>query len=1605
MKNSRWVWGLCIFLAVLSLGELSLRADTVNLSVPNTNKDGVVEVYAGSSFVDTTSNVSYVGNVFTGEDAFNAIYKFQTNSALTGQTIASAKLYVYCASITQDSSVNANGVGIKLQHYTSENSTDLEEADMTKTREDVESKTVSATGWLEFDVTGVVSADVTAGYGYTAFCIIPTDSSTTAHNIRLAELSYTSASQAYITVTYGNSSGMQVASWPGDYSSTQGNNGWYYLYAVNDVYDSSETTCALTWDSTNGYYVGGGCGTTIYNGMMLPGDLYLDGTTKESAVTRWVSTVDSNLRITGTFQRKTAYPAQYGINGVICSVRVNGITKWAQEMLSADTDIYSFDVLVTNVSTGDDIDFVVYPGVHNWLDETYMTATIETVEDPTVASWPSSYSSTQGDNGWYYLYAVNDAYASSETTYALTWNSTNSFYAGGGCGTTIYNGMLLPGDLYADGTTKESAVLRWVSTVDSNLRITGTFQRKTAYPAEYGINGVICSVRVNGASKWSQEMLSADTNEYTFDVLLADVEVGDDIDFVVYPGVHDWLDETYLNVTIEKTDESPTSATWPGDFSSTQGDDGWYYLYASNNAYDSSETTRALTWNATNGYYNNGTVNIYSGMVLPGDMYTDGLTRDSAVLRWVSFMDSDVRITGSFQKKTAYPAETGINGVTCEVRVNGVMQWRKELPSEDAEVHSFDLAIPNITSDDDVDFVVYPGFHDWLDETYVNVNISKIATKAPVFSPGGSYISGSTAIKISSETEGATIYYTTNGKPPTTSSNIYSDSVPLMVSDGMTLNAIAVGTDTSAVTSVTYTVPDEGYQVIGSVDYESGLITQNDLRIGNPYSVRGIAKFSLSGYNAGSISDARLHATAVVNNPGTGATANYFVVEHYTYENSGFLSLTDASTTSVERISGVESISNGFTSYSWNIKSYVQNDLAAGWSYSAFRIVRTDADGNYLTESDGGYVSFGTNVYLTVNTAPDTLDRGHQILLRRGLQIIALDSICSMDGSVSGLNLDRMYDANFTTVNFTWWDIAPLQVSYLGEAPGVPWGRLSSHVDYVRSIPQSWEVPYLSNMVNLQFMDEQDISDATNLSAATSWIALMNSRYPHVLAYTNQYGSQSSVSVMQNYMAQAKPDMLMFDAYAFNGSLTGGSPTSLYGYMQKYRLLGLAGNDGTAARPIPYGLWLQLCVMDGWNNHMISESEMRLNQMASWAFGYKVVEAFTYNDQDGTLTGGGYTNQTVLFTGIDDSTPREPQYSYFKALSAESLKLGPALVRLLSTDVRMIMGKHGTSGTTNATPSGVDNDLDNIVGDSYLTSASVTAHPTGINNNQPGDVIIGFFKPLDESFDGDIYSNQKYFMVVNGLTDGSGTAAQTQQKIRLTFNFGTSGITSLQRLSRSTGNVETVSLVSDGNGVYHLDLTLDGGTGDLFKYKTGAPFVGVVLAGDFNNDYVVNATDIDLLSAAINNHSTNYATYDLTKDDKINSADMDMLVKNILKTYYGDADLNGSVGVSDLSVLAAYYNTPSGASWANGDFDGNGAVGVSDLSILAANYNSGSASTISWAEAYAQAFGTTSDAETSSDEATADDSEDTGSTICSSLGLSLIAGLALMGLMIVKLEE
>ena len=78
--------------------------------------------------------------------------------------------------------------------------------------------------------------------------------------------------------------------------------------------------------------------------------------------------------------------------------------------------------------------------------------------------------------------------------------------------------------------------------------------------------------------------------------------------------------------------------------------------------------------------------------------------------------------------------------------------------------------------------------------------------KTPTFSPAAGAVAAGTEVAISTTTEGATIYYTTNGTNPTTESSVYSD--PIVINSTTTLKAIAVkdGFNNSDVAEAEYTV-------------------------------------------------------------------------------------------------------------------------------------------------------------------------------------------------------------------------------------------------------------------------------------------------------------------------------------------------------------------------------------------------------------------------------------------------------------------------------------------------------------------------------------------------------------------------------------------------------------------------------------------------------------------------------------------------------------------------------------------------------------------------------------------------------------------------------
>ena len=61
---------------------------------------------------------------------------------------------------------------------------------------------------------------------------------------------------------------------------------------------------------------------------------------------------------------------------------------------------------------------------------------------------------------------------------------------------------------------------------------------------------------------------------------------------------------------------------------------------------------------------------------------------------------------------------------------------------------------------------------------------------------------------------------------------------------------------------------------------------------------------------------------------------------------------------------------------------------------------------------------------------------------------------------------------------------------------------------------------------------------------------------------------------------------------------------------------------------------------------------------------------------------------------------------------------------------------------------------------------------------------------------------------------------------------------------------------------------------------------------------------------------------------------------------YGDINLDGTVDVQDLAILAANYRKQVTGGWLQGDFNNDGVVDIEDLALLAANYRQSYASDV-----------------------------------------------------------
>jgi len=459
---------------------------------------------------------------------------------------------------------------------------------------------------------------------------------------------------------------------------------------------------------------------------------------------------------------------------------------------------------------------------------------------------------------------------------------------------------------------------------------------------------------------------------------------------------------------------------------------------------------------------------------------------------------------------------------------------------------------------------------------------------------------------------------------------------------------------------------------------------------------------------------------------------------------------------------------------------------------------------------------------ISSQTPQQDLSKGNYLLMQKPFQIEAWSYPNFL---VNGVLEDRFNPGYYAASNFSSFGVThssseledyPLEVQHM------PWSR----IEEVHHGLSAFELTKINTLFRLQFEDDNlTPTDTTLVKYANLWFTYKRSNHTFdntILSVDLPFHGYGSVYANQqtNMLSLLKPDIILFNRYPWEKSDLYNQVQLLYGWygmLIYYRNIAIKGIDGTGSTPIPFGAYTQTWFAN--QTTPPSYSQIRLNHFGSLAFGAKVLSAFVYNDYPGDITN---TIKSFLFK---NELPT-PQFYQQAEINKQITNLGPALLRLQTSDIRFVPRKSTSTfpgGTDIATLKWVE--IDKPRPDTYLTDIKATR--TGFPDIENGDVLVGYFKPIHKSLDGTNTTNENYFMIVNALYGND--SVSTFQNVRLNFNFGElSSINSLQRINRLTGNTEVVPLVkvNMAGNIYYYDLLLNGGECDLFKYNDGVPFVG-----------------------------------------------------------------------------------------------------------------------------------------------------------------------------------
>ncbi|MCA9150685.1 MAG: pentapeptide repeat-containing protein [Planctomycetales bacterium] len=184
------------------------------------------------------------------------------------------------------------------------------------------------------------------------------------------------------------------------------------------------------------------------------------------------------------------------------------------------------------------------------------------------------------------------------------------------------------------------------------------------------------------------------------------------------------------------------------------------------------------------------------------------------------------------------------------------------------------------------------------------------------------------------------------------------------------------------------------------------------------------------------------------------------------------------------------------------------------------------------------------------------------------------------------------------------------------------------------------------------------------------------------------------------------------------------------------------------------------------------------------------------------------------------------------------------------------------------------------------------------------------------------------------LTDAVLTRANLQNVDLSLANLTRADLSGVDLKNANLDNATLVQTTFDATTVYNQ--------WTIFPVGFDANSEGLTFAlsetGDFDGDDFFDMDDVDLLWSAIN--STSPAgimgmMFDLNDDSTVDNRDVDIWVREVRQTWFGDADLNGEFNSTDLVQVfgEGRYEQGSVARWSQGDWNLDGLFDSEDFVV------------------------------------------------------------------------